>query len=51
MDGWLRHDEADWLQLLSEHETRLDRMCTARCTSCSACRRDVPAPASSALQS
>jgi hypothetical protein len=24
--GWLRHDEADWLQLLSQHETRLDRM-------------------------
>jgi hypothetical protein len=26
MDGWLRHDEAGWLQLLSQHETRLDRM-------------------------
>ncbi len=24
--GWLRHDEADWLRLLSQHETRLDRM-------------------------
>jgi hypothetical protein len=24
--GWLRHDEADWLQLFSQYETRLDRM-------------------------
>jgi hypothetical protein len=23
--GWLRQDEADWLRLLSQHETRLDR--------------------------
>ena len=24
--GWLRHDEADWLRLFSQYETRLDRM-------------------------
>jgi hypothetical protein len=24
--GWLRHDEADWLRLFSQYETRLDRI-------------------------
>jgi hypothetical protein len=44
--GWLRHDEADWLDLFSRYEARLDRCCTAPCTNCSASRPAAAAPTS-----